>query len=298
MNSGVGLVKSLIAMNYSNSNKSGFHESSSGFALNIPLIVVPISIGFSYQKHTWYVYKNEQKYLFGSLYMKDAINTDGDDVQDPVHIMDAYENPYVSASLSANQATICLPNYDSYNVNAQGISGSMSPKHFECANISLEGGDIFEDDKNLEYLLRKDPSYPTYNNFSKDASSIYFYFDYENSSYLVQENPGFSYADYEFLVEPSNLTHTIDGKTNYNSETERKGSGKYVEWYSNKQILDASGQINGLINYPVLDRTSLPEKGIGAFAITDIDGVTYHYSLPVYHYEQFSVSEKKSGYIS
>jgi len=31
-----------------------------------------------------------------------------------------------------------------------------------------------------------------------------------------------------------------------------------------------------------------PENGIGAFAVTAEDGTTYHYSLPVYHYRQYS----------
>ncbi len=40
-------------------------------------------------------------------------------------------------------------------------------------------------------------------------------------------------------------------------------------------------------------RVTLPGKGIGAFAITAEDGTTYHYSLPVYHYTQFSTSYQK-----
>jgi hypothetical protein len=39
-------------------------------------------------------------------------------------------------------------------------------------------------------------------------------------------------------------------------------------------------------------RVTLPGKGIGAFAITAEDGTTYHYSLPVYHYTQFSKSRQ------
>lgn len=39
-------------------------------------------------------------------------------------------------------------------------------------------------------------------------------------------------------------------------------------------------------------RVTLPGKGVGAFAITAEDGTTYHYSLPVYHYTQFSSSRQ------
>lgn len=35
-----------------------------------------------------------------------------------------------------------------------------------------------------------------------------------------------------------------------------------------------------------------PESGIGAFAVTSEDGTTYHYSLPVYHFRQFSRTEE------
>ncbi|GAB3639152.1 hypothetical protein GCM10027422_47430 [Hymenobacter arcticus] len=40
-------------------------------------------------------------------------------------------------------------------------------------------------------------------------------------------------------------------------------------------------------------RVTLPGKGVGAFAITAEDGTTYHYSLPVYHYTQFSKSYQR-----
>lgn len=39
-------------------------------------------------------------------------------------------------------------------------------------------------------------------------------------------------------------------------------------------------------------RVTLPGKGVGAFAITAEDGTTYHYSLPVYHYTQYSASRQ------
>ncbi|HEX8327127.1 MAG TPA: hypothetical protein VF629_06280 [Hymenobacter sp.] len=39
-------------------------------------------------------------------------------------------------------------------------------------------------------------------------------------------------------------------------------------------------------------RLTLPGKGVGAFAVTSEDGTTYHYSLPVYHYVQFSRSRQ------
>lgn len=45
-----------------------------------------------------------------------------------------------------------------------------------------------------------------------------------------------------------------------------------------------------LLNNPW--RVTLPGRGIGAFAITSEDGTTYHYSLPVYHYTQFSKSHQ------
>ncbi len=40
-------------------------------------------------------------------------------------------------------------------------------------------------------------------------------------------------------------------------------------------------------------RAELPGDGIGAFAVTNEDGTTYHYSLPVYHHTQSSYSRDK-----
>ena len=39
-------------------------------------------------------------------------------------------------------------------------------------------------------------------------------------------------------------------------------------------------------------RTQKPKNGIGAFAVTAEDGTTYHYSLPIEHYRQFSHTRK------
>lgn len=39
-------------------------------------------------------------------------------------------------------------------------------------------------------------------------------------------------------------------------------------------------------------KNKLPQDGIGAYSITTPDGKTYHYSLPVYQFEEFDVREE------
>ncbi|MEJ7662602.1 MAG: hypothetical protein WKG07_25085 [Hymenobacter sp.] len=80
--------------------------------------------------------------------------------------------------------------------------------------------------------------------------------------------------------------------------------GKYIKWYSNKEILGThpnatSGVDKGFLEFTsptatgndsgsAAFRQALSPSGIGAFSITSEDGTTYHYSLPVYQYQTYT----------
>lgn len=79
-------------------------------------------------------------------------------------------------------------------------------------------------------------------------------------------------------------------------------SGKFVQWYSNAEILNGDAKADGFIDF--LDdsqraafraSTSLPSEGIGGFMITREDGLTYHYSLPVYNKTTYTYLKKANG---
>lgn len=92
-------------------------------------------------------------------------------------------------------------------------------------------------------------------------------------------------------------------------ETDRNGlknnhlaSGKFVQWYSNAEILNGSAKADGFIDFLNDDQrtvfrasTSSPAAGIGGFMITREDGLTYHYSLPVYNKNTITYLHQENG---
>jgi len=75
----------------------------------------------------------------------------------------------------------------------------------------------------------------------------------------------------------------------------RLAQGKHVEWFSNDEMAsNAPSQAGKVMEYKSLtdasrktNRTTIwPRKGLGAYAITNADGTTYHYALPVYNKKQ------------
>lgn len=58
--------------------------------------------------------------------------------------------------------------------------------------------------------------------------------------------------------------------------------GKIIKWYTNEEIIAGILASEKFVDVEGFNRSGLPAKGIGAFSITKEDGMTYHYSLPVY----------------
>lgn len=199
---------------------------------------------------------------------------------------DIYEVPLDVSSINSNtdvsNNNITFPSYDSYNVQAQGLSGSMKSTIYE--NGALYGLSDMENSKGykLNYYNPELSSDVIPNNLIFDTKPN-FYFDNEISSYL-------NVAPAQF-----NTTQTNSNIINYyssgvdNNANPRNRTSNFVEYYTNYQIqnnssfLKSQGYLQPVVSG--LDRSNLPKDGIGAFKITATDGKTYHYSLPVYNHE-------------
>lgn len=83
-----------------------------------------------------------------------------------------------------------------------------------------------------------------------------------------------------------------------NQSTNRIHSGTFVKYYTNAQINVSDSLFNnttqkGFLDYRTLSGTRRPSSdfdpdGIGGFEVTDVNGITYHYSLPVYVWDDCS----------
>ncbi|MDH7445719.1 hypothetical protein [Aquimarina sp. 2201CG14-23] len=206
--------------------------------------------------------------------------------------------------------------YDNYVVNAQGLSGSIKPFLLESGMIVNEGHDIeysfeptggqtngwwdcygvpnlspealgtpYRSDRILVNSHYPSSSYKFKKQFgtsSANSGGINFYFENQfpaNLNISPQEINTSNYA--------SNLESYIS--SSYNAINTRSQSGNFVETFTNAQIEVLKSQ-NNFLEAKGYDRTQdegFRDHGIGGYRITTADGKTYHYSRPVYHFEEF-----------
>lgn len=214
--------------------------------------------------------------------------------------------------------------HDYFNVMGEGISGAIRPYRLEVGSVAYPKLGVNTNDANVinHYKHMVVPFLDDYK----------VGFRYENSlsnGYTAHRyTPPTNSQAAGFTIDPTNGALTITDPALFSSRTgsPRKGlynssiatnqtnrrfvQGKEVTWYSNSEIIklygsSSNGADNGFLEFehPTATggieygannpfRKNLPSNGIGAFAVTAEDGTTYHYSLPVYHYQTYSESNE------
>ncbi len=209
------------------------------------------------------------------------------------YFMDVHEIGITNGTRELNDNNAMFPAFDSFNVSAQGLSGSMTPKISRTGALlglprSISNNSAYE----LSYNLSR---YSGFQNSYSFAPEVYFYFNNQYSSSLTINPASFnsssSYDDiYDYYQNGSGT-----------SSTSRKKDGRFVSYYTIKEMRNGEASQNGLllppgfdaeditdgttsnngVPYPLVDYTDRTEDIIGGFMITAPDGKTYHYSLPV-----------------
>lgn len=292
---------------------------SAAIAVAIPTPYGVFSGSASYNHYKYWLWKMDNKYNYGSLYIANAkheVSGSGGQ-QLPNFISDSYENPYnainyKNAQHQAQSTALSFPNYDGYQVSGQGIGGSISPKIFEFGSMTREA---VEFSKYMNGDTKEELMYYNKDNFSKP---IYFQFDYDQGGYSKVVPGSFSflpacgcpmwYSSYDgtgsYNYSGGSLDVSNNGLSYYNTNItkQRAGTSKYIEYFTNEQIHTdvATARANGFIETESQQglrwNTNLYDaKGIGAFSITAEDGKTYHYSIPVYQFEEFQVFEQRTN---
>lgn len=280
-------IVSTTGVNYMACDYRGFTQTSQG-SNNIE--------GY----HSWYCSWSEGNYIYntgqeaispcdgGRLISETIIGNDE-------FFMDIYEvalsNSTLSENTDVNYDNPVFPNYDKYNVQAQGLSGGMSSRLFENGNLF----GLSEKENDQGYMLRYglDGSSSSIPNHAKFDSKPYFYFDNEISTYL-----GFTDVnEARFHLSQNNPTSILSYYDDFNNSVEtnakpRRRNGTYIDYYTVKDLRDNYTNIKSegyLAPNPNtgfdINANFLPQDGIAAFKITSADGKTYHYSLPVYNHE-------------
>ena len=185
-----------------------------------------------------------------------------------------------------------FPNYDKYNVQAQGLSGAITPTVFENGALYGFNDKIGSNNTKLSYAINDANNVPSRFRFNK---KVEFNFENEISTYLAIPKP--------------TLDLSVFGGASSNTSTtgvSKRRTSNFVKYYTNNEIahdldrLKSEGFIKPVgYNRPVYTTTTsveiqayfdkvyglMPKEGIGAFKVTAIDGKTYHYGIPVYNHD-------------
>ncbi len=210
--------------------------------------------------------------------------------------MDVYEfdanNFEMNSSIELDINNPSFPSYDKYNVQAQGISGSIKSKFHENGALFGEKNHSYQKGYKVDYLLTGSFFEPFPEHLRFD-SKPYFYFENEISNYLqVTKATFFSNPNFQNIGDYYN-------QGVQNNALERSVSANYVDYFTNSEINNEYNDVK-LKGYVLpeatgFDRLTKPEDGIGAFIIVSSDGKKYHYSLPVYNHE---IVTRSFGHIS
>ncbi|WP_340064260.1 Ig-like domain-containing protein [Ascidiimonas aurantiaca] len=297
-----------------------FSVSQQSFGISIPLkyiIGLPISLGFGRSKVTYKLRKGYSHREWGALYSSkyfDATknlfnpvgtrNTEFSDYQDRLYAMDTYEQTlpqpeevFIDDYETNNEkVNFTFMAYDDFSVAAQGLSGSIKPRILQ--NITLFGkGDNSQsptDTRKLHTFYHHGSS-QAYNNIALKSignavNKLHFYFD---GQFSRQEK-----------VAPSTILNNnsanlindfLSGGGHNNATTNPNGRARtpsFIEVFTNSQIQDGTARSMGLITPSNINDTDRGDTarfdpdGIGGYKITAPDGKTYHFTIPVYHYEQ------------
>ncbi|MHC0443879.1 hypothetical protein ACWA1F_00625 [Flavobacterium sp. 3-218] len=308
-NNTITLYNSSISSSSKTNTIGDYYQnvSTNGFNIN--------ALGFfwvQYQKTqvSYSLFKLTNSYSSGILNLFDS-KKESQYKQDKNSSMDVRSHNIIDKNRPSStglftQAEIILPNYDNYSATAQGMSGTFSPRIYD--EVMLYGrGD--ESNDLTTYL-----TYPTNTNDSnyKLNNKLFFYFDNVNSSFLRTQTGDFKSLDTTFNLDNNtvdsngsnymgrfvnNIVTDTDNtfSSNFNKDGQltkvgnRKRDGQYIEAFTNKQIVDGNTGQTPFLESADFDRQyykNIAENGIGAYRITALDGKVYHYSLPVYSFEE------------
>lgn len=213
------------------------------------------------------------------------------------HFYYAGEGNYADASQPASIA------YDKYQVQGESIMGSMQPYRLDIGCVSK--GSMSPSERcyvpvpwtNVKAQFR----------FAGVPSNAYMHHASNQSNGLTNGtglNESFTgsgniatcsitdraLADPSFRVEPDRAGNS--GERENSLVGGRLIHGKNIEWFTNLDFRQGhfAGKIldHQLHTARSVFRSPMPDNGIGGFAVTDLNGITYHYTIPVLNKTQTS----------
>ncbi|MDA3910291.1 MAG: hypothetical protein PF448_02895 [Bacteroidales bacterium] len=244
----------------------------------------------------------------------------------PYYFMDTYycnylptgdysiQNPSFKDYEIHGALNLLFPNYDEFHVNTANLKGTFGLKLFEngdlfgqgCQYEDINGNPDFRVNYCLDFETESGEEVPFYavNDFEDKPE---FFMLNEHAGYRSEEIATYNTEIHSFQdtgANPNNLPIDIQGLYNKSNDQEnnlnitfnkKKATAYNIEYFINSELTDYSNTDNssrGFVECNSLfdersNDTNVDPSGIGAYTITDKNGLSYHFSLPVYQFEWF-----------
>jgi hypothetical protein len=277
-----------ISIGMSNTKANHWTTSSWGISVPIPIGASGAYLTLGYNYFRYHMHQTASAYAMGILHADQTGSLSADDWSLDSYALINADNAIALKDQEPEKSDGgSFPSYDTYIVNAQGLNGSMRP-------YILDNGRLFRQNvkDGDDYEIRYDSELKGYG--FQNRINFRFMYDFSNS---------YAYSSNVMAVDDNNISFkdnliTPDGK-GYDAATKKLAGSKNIEWYTNLQINNGEAKKSGFVDYPGPATRPLLEQGysvaeqIGGYSITNENGVTYHYALPVYAYDEFSKSFAK-----
>jgi YD repeat-containing protein len=289
-----------------NSNAGRISTESHGFFLPLG----PISLNWNYTRY-WSDETSNIK-THGALYMylaNEGICCDGTkfDSYDVYHLHDnPIEKNIVEEPDVRKVPGGTFPDNDIYQVSSQGLAGIFKPYAYqeELYIQSVGNSDFNKQIVNNEFFAANQAGRVITANYPAGTSNtpqslIHFRFTGDFSNSFMQEAPAFSSSNNNTPSPYYNFDNAYhygnnDGTTGYNTTRNKLAGSKNIDYFSNRQINSFDARSKGFINIDPVNAKGFTRETndlIGGFSITNETGVTYHYALPAYEYDEVVYSE-------
>lgn len=279
-----------------NSKAGNISTSSSGFSFGIP-IFPGVNLSLGYSKVRYWSDETSNTAIDGSVsgapIALGPVPVLDDRAYDSYALLDPGKNIITNPDPAKVQGG-AFPDFDLYTVSSQGLSGNIRPYSFQNQVFSQNRKDN-NDTRLVQYFQTKTSSFIT-----QQKAKFRFVNDFSNSyrqNYPDYADPN---ADLKTTAPPFDNNPQYgnnDGNFGFSPVDNNLAGSKSIEYYTK----DAGGVISksGFIIPTAigLNRNShrSGNKHVEGFKITNSSGVTYHYNLPAFSYEEEVYQEKKDG---
>ncbi|MCD9020184.1 hypothetical protein [Parachryseolinea silvisoli] len=274
---GVGLV--------GNSRAGNVSTEEDNFQIDIPIGYTGINLRLARNYQRYWIDETENINTYGSLYGSGAA---------PGNLVafDTYDllDTEIGMGHHTDGETLLggsFSDVDFYSVTGQGIGGTIKPMFYQKK--------LFRQDKVIQGKTWT-KSYEL-SGASDRAADFRFTGEFSNRMEYTAPDLSLNSAGTGLAFSFSgNLQTGASGAGNDGYVNGRLIGSRRVNWYKNSDILGSDSSLRkGFINAVARGFTrttagSLASQ-IGAFSITNESGVTYHYALPAYSYEEISRSQ-------